>query len=106
MTGPCGLGLVELWVQRCFSFVQHIIMPQEATADIPAFLFFPAKSSMFVESCQFEEENMCGMIEGAGNKKWERHASVDGGPPTDFSHMGECNGDSCHFIATSVTIFC
>lgn len=56
-------------------------------------VFFPAKSSMFVESCHFEEENICGMIQGAGNKKWERRASVDGGPQTDFSNMGECKGD-------------
>lgn len=34
------------------------------------------------------------MIQGAGNKKWERRASVDGGPQTDFSNMGECKGDS------------
>lgn len=48
---------------------------------------------MFVESCDFEEENICGMIQGAGNKKWERQASVDGGPQTDFSNMGKCKGD-------------
>lgn len=32
------------------------------------------------------------MIQGPGNNKWERHASVDEGPQTDFTHMGECKG--------------
>lgn len=57
------------------------------------FVFFTAKSSMFVESCHFEEKNICGMIQGPGNNKWERHASVDEGPQTDFTHMGECKGE-------------
>lgn len=57
------------------------------------FVFFTAKSSMFVESCHFEEENICGMIQGAGNNKWDWRASVDGGPQTDFSYMGECTGE-------------
>ncbi|TNM87641.1 hypothetical protein fugu_005862 [Takifugu bimaculatus] len=66
-------------------------------------LYNCTKSSMFVESCHFEVENICGMIQGAGNKKWERRASVDGGPQTDFSNMGECKGKGyfMHFSTTS-----
>lgn len=52
-----------------------------------------AKSSSFVESCHFEEDNICGMIQGPGNRKWERHSSVTAGPQTDFSNMGQCQGD-------------
>ncbi|KAF7646427.1 hypothetical protein LDENG_00187960 [Lucifuga dentata] len=49
-------------------------------------------SSAFVESCDFEEENICGMIEGPGNAHWERRSSVSGGPQNDFTNMGQCKG--------------
>lgn len=46
-----------------------------------------------MESCDFEEENICGMIQGPGNRKWEQLSSVSGGPQTDFSNMRQCKGD-------------
>lgn len=52
-----------------------------------------AKSSAFVDSCDFEEKNICGMIQGLGNTKWEQRSSVSGGPHDDFSNMGQCTGD-------------
>ncbi|XP_047442867.1 meprin A subunit beta-like [Mugil cephalus] len=55
-------------------------------------LYNCTKSSTFVDSCDFEEENICGMIRGPGNAKWERRSSVCGGPWTDFTNMGQCKG--------------
>ncbi|XP_047442862.1 meprin A subunit beta-like [Mugil cephalus] len=55
-------------------------------------LYNCTKSSTFVDSCDFEEENICGMIQGPGNAKWERRCSVSGGPWTDFTNMGQCKG--------------
>ncbi|KAG7233977.1 hypothetical protein INR49_028691, partial [Caranx melampygus] len=55
-------------------------------------LYNCTKSSNFVDSCNFEEENICGMIQGPGNAKWEQQSSVTGGPQTDFTSMGQCKG--------------
>ncbi|XP_047442866.1 meprin A subunit beta-like [Mugil cephalus] len=55
-------------------------------------LYNCTKSSTFVDSCDFEEENICGMIQGPGNPKWEQRCSVSGGPWTDFTNMGQCKG--------------
>ncbi|KAM9435613.1 meprin A subunit beta [Clarias gariepinus] len=50
-------------------------------------------SSTFLDSCGFEQPNVCGMIQGNDAKaKWVRVKSVDGGPNTDFTNMGQCNG--------------
>uniref|UniRef100_A0A3B3CWQ4 Metalloendopeptidase n=1 Tax=Oryzias melastigma TaxID=30732 RepID=A0A3B3CWQ4_ORYME len=49
-------------------------------------------SSTFVDSCNFEEENICGMIQGSNQWEWKRHRSVDGGPQTDSTNRGECEG--------------
>ncbi|XP_049337244.1 meprin A subunit beta isoform X2 [Astyanax mexicanus] len=49
--------------------------------------------STFLDSCSFEEPNICGMIQDDDVKgKWERVRSVVGGPTTDFTNMGQCNG--------------
>ncbi|XP_073333245.1 meprin A subunit beta isoform X1 [Pagrus major] len=67
-------------------------------------LYNCTKSSTFVESCNFEEENICGMIQGIqGNKQWEQLSSVSGGPQTDFSNMGQCKGKGffMHFSTAS-----
>lgn len=60
-------------------------------------------SSNFVDSCDFELENICGMIQGPGNAKWEQRSSVSGGPQTDFSNMGKCKGTGyfMHFSTAS-----
>ncbi|XP_045897331.1 meprin A subunit beta-like, partial [Micropterus dolomieu] len=61
------------------------------------------KSSTFVGSCDFEEEDICGMIQGPGNAKWEQRSSVKGGPQTDFTNMGQCKGKGffMHFSTAS-----
>ncbi|XP_076581894.1 meprin A subunit beta [Chaetodon auriga] len=66
-------------------------------------LYGCTKSSTFVESCNFEEENICGMIQGPGNRKWEQRSSVSRGPKTDFSIMGQCKGKGyfMHFSTAS-----
>ena len=50
-----------------------------------------ATSSTFVESCDFEELNICGMIQGPNNK-WEQRMAVSAGPQTDFTSLGQCKG--------------
>uniref|UniRef100_A0A7N8Y1P5 Meprin A subunit n=1 Tax=Mastacembelus armatus TaxID=205130 RepID=A0A7N8Y1P5_9TELE len=49
--------------------------------------------STFLDSCDFERENICGMIQGQGDKAdWVRVAKAAGGPDTDYSNMGKCTG--------------
>ncbi|XP_049444937.1 meprin A subunit beta-like isoform X2 [Epinephelus fuscoguttatus] len=66
-------------------------------------LYNCTKSSTFVDSCDFEEDNICGMIQGPGNAKWERLTCARGGPQTDFSNMGQCKGKGyfMHFSTAS-----
>ncbi|TDH16472.1 hypothetical protein EPR50_G00019810 [Perca flavescens] len=66
-------------------------------------LYNCTKSSSFVDSCDFEEENICGMIQGPGKAKWEQRRSARGGPWTDFSNMGQCKGKGyfMHFTTAS-----
>lgn len=46
-----------------------------------------------MDSCSFEQPNICGMIQGMDPKaKWVRAKSLDGGPNTDYTNMGQCNG--------------
>uniref|UniRef100_A0A8C1XPY1 Metalloendopeptidase n=1 Tax=Cyprinus carpio TaxID=7962 RepID=A0A8C1XPY1_CYPCA len=50
-------------------------------------------ASIFLDSCQFEEPNICGMIQGdGGNAKWARVQRVKGGPQTDCTNLGQCKG--------------
>ncbi|XP_067086611.1 meprin A subunit beta isoform X2 [Osmerus mordax] len=50
-------------------------------------------SSTFLDSCSFEKESICGMIQGPeGNRPWERKNHVNGGPQTDYTEMGDCKG--------------
>lgn len=62
-------------------------------------------SSTLVESCDFEELNICGMIQDSADK-WERHTAVSAGPPTDVSSMGQCIGKGyfMHFSTASGAI--
>ncbi|XP_016896666.1 meprin A subunit beta-like isoform X2 [Cynoglossus semilaevis] len=60
-------------------------------------LYNCTQSSTFVDSCDFEEENICGMVAEGENNMWERRSSVSAGPQTDFSHMGQCPGQG-HFM--------
>ncbi|XP_073711996.1 meprin A subunit beta isoform X7 [Misgurnus anguillicaudatus] len=50
-------------------------------------------SSTFLDSCHFEQPNICGMIQGeGGNARWARVHTAEGGPKTDFSNLGQCQG--------------
>ncbi|XP_034558914.1 meprin A subunit beta-like [Notolabrus celidotus] len=66
-------------------------------------LYNCTKSSTFVDSCDFEEDSICGMVQGPGNRQWEQRSSVSGGPQTDFSNMGQCKGKGyfMHFSTAS-----
>ncbi|KAM9478596.1 LOW QUALITY PROTEIN: meprin A subunit beta [Salvelinus alpinus] len=50
-------------------------------------------SSTFLESCSFEKEKICGMTPGpVGKAQREHRHSVAGGPNTDYTNMGQCDG--------------
>ena len=55
---------------------------------------FVASSLSFMDSCDFELENICGMIQNSGdNADWQRVSQVPGGPENDHSNMGQCTGN-------------
>ncbi|KAL0164218.1 hypothetical protein M9458_039971, partial [Cirrhinus mrigala] len=48
-------------------------------------------ASTFLDSCHFEEPNICGMIQGTGgNATWARAQRVEGGPQTDYTNLNRC----------------
>ncbi|KAM4727986.1 meprin A subunit beta-like [Anableps anableps] len=56
-------------------------------------LYKCTQGSTFLDSCDFERENICGMIQGQGDQAdWVRVANAAGGPDTDYSNMGKCTG--------------
>ncbi|XP_039999620.1 meprin A subunit beta [Xiphias gladius] len=56
-------------------------------------LYNCTSGSTFLDSCDFERENICGMIQGQGdNADWVRVVKAAGGPDTDYSNMGKCTG--------------
>ncbi|XP_071782608.1 meprin A subunit beta [Centroberyx gerrardi] len=56
-------------------------------------LYNCTKASTFLDSCDFERENICGMIQGPGDQAdWIRVTQAAGGPSTDYSNMGKCSG--------------
>ncbi|XP_077581372.1 meprin A subunit beta [Stigmatopora nigra] len=60
-------------------------------------LYNCTQASTFLDSCDFEREDICGMIQGPGDQNWERLAKAAGGPNTDYSNMGKCT-DSGYFM--------
>ncbi|KAM6948725.1 meprin A subunit beta [Aplochiton taeniatus] len=56
-------------------------------------LYHCTSSATFLDSCDFERENICGMIQGPGDQgDWTRVTQAAGGPTTDYSNMGKCSG--------------
>ncbi|XP_076601186.1 meprin A subunit beta [Chaetodon auriga] len=56
-------------------------------------LYKCTEASTFLDSCDFERENICGMIQGKGDKAdWDRVTEAAGGPNSDYSNMGKCTG--------------
>lgn len=46
-----------------------------------------------MDMCDFELENICGMIQSSNDSSdWERLSQVPAGPNTDHTNMGECKG--------------
>ncbi|XP_062338078.1 meprin A subunit beta [Osmerus eperlanus] len=59
-------------------------------------------SSTFLDSCDFERENICGMIQGKGDQAdWTRVTQAAGGPDTDYSNLGRCS-DAGYFMHLSM----
>ncbi|XP_030626609.1 meprin A subunit beta, partial [Chanos chanos] len=56
-------------------------------------LYNCTRSSTFLDSCSFEQPDICGMIQGEeANSAWQRVRSVPAGPNTDYTNMGKCEG--------------
>ncbi|XP_063076057.1 meprin A subunit beta [Engraulis encrasicolus] len=67
-------------------------------------LYNCSSTSTFLDTCDFERENICGMIQGPGDQAdWLRVSKAAGGPDTDYSNMGQCTGKGyfMHFSTTS-----
>ncbi|XP_044538781.1 meprin A subunit beta [Gracilinanus agilis] len=70
-------------------------------------LYNCSSSLTFMDSCDFELENVCGMIQNSeDNADWQRVSQVLGGPDTDHSNMGQCKGSGffMHFNSNSVNV--
>ncbi|XP_072460587.1 meprin A subunit beta-like [Notamacropus eugenii] len=68
-------------------------------------LYNCSSSLTFMDSCDFELENICGMIQNSeDNTDWQRVSQVPGGPDTDQSNLGKCkdSGFFMHFNSGSV----
>ncbi|GAB0182522.1 meprin A subunit beta [Grus japonensis] len=56
-------------------------------------LYNCSSSLSFMDTCSFELENICGMIQSSDdNSEWQRLSQVSAGPNTDHTNMGECKG--------------
>ncbi|XP_077412025.1 meprin A subunit beta isoform X1 [Vanacampus margaritifer] len=70
-------------------------------------LYNCTRGSTFLDSCDFERENICGMIQGPGDQEdWHRVAKAAGGPDMDYSNMGKCTGAGyfMHFKSSTANI--
>ncbi|MEJ1288325.1 meprin 1 beta [Cricetulus griseus] len=68
-------------------------------------LYNCSSSFSFMDSCDFELENICGMIQSPGDSAdWQRVSQVLGGPENDHSNMGQCkdSGFFMYFNTSSV----
>ncbi|XP_027431012.1 meprin A subunit beta isoform X1 [Zalophus californianus] len=64
-------------------------------------------SLSFMDSCNFELENVCGMIQSSNdNADWQWVSQVPRGPESDHSSMGQCKGSGffMHFNSSSVSV--
>ncbi|XP_054980798.1 meprin A subunit beta [Sorex araneus] len=70
-------------------------------------LYNCSSSLSFMDSCDFELENVCGMIQSSGdNADWKRVSQIASGPESDYSNMGKCKGSGffMHFDSSSVAV--
>ncbi|NWZ23712.1 MEP1B protein, partial [Asarcornis scutulata] len=69
-------------------------------------LYNCSSSLSFMDTCSFELENICGMIQSSDDSSdWQRLSQVPTGPHTDHTNMGECEGSGyfMHFNTSAVT---
>ncbi|NWW95728.1 MEP1B protein, partial [Rhynochetos jubatus] len=67
-------------------------------------LYNCSSSLSFMDTCSFELENICGMIQSSDdNSDWQRLSQVPAGPNTDHTNTGECEGSGyfMHFNTTA-----
>ncbi|XP_051829723.1 meprin A subunit beta-like [Antechinus flavipes] len=68
-----------------------------------------SSSKTFMDSCDFELENICGMIQNSeDNGDWQRVSQVSGGPDSDHSYLGKCKDAplgswQLHYVSLAVT---
>ncbi|XP_023365937.1 meprin A subunit beta [Otolemur garnettii] len=70
-------------------------------------LYNCSSSLSFMDSCNFELENVCGMIQSSGDSAdWQRVSQIPSGPDSDHSNMGQCEGSGffMHFNSSSVNV--
>ncbi|KAM7320015.1 hypothetical protein ACRRTK_020458 [Alexandromys fortis] len=70
-------------------------------------LYNCSSSLSFMDSCDFELENICGMIQNSeDNADWQRVSQVSTGPENDHSNMGQCidSGFFMHFDTSSANV--
>uniref|UniRef100_A0A8C6WZE6 Metalloendopeptidase n=1 Tax=Neogobius melanostomus TaxID=47308 RepID=A0A8C6WZE6_9GOBI len=62
-------------------------------------LYNCSKASTFLDSCDFERENICGMVQGAGDKAdWSRVSTAAGGPPLTTPTLANVQASSGYFM--------
>uniref|UniRef100_H2ZV66 Endopeptidase-2 n=1 Tax=Latimeria chalumnae TaxID=7897 RepID=H2ZV66_LATCH len=68
---------------------------------------FVASSLSFMDTCSFEFNNICGMIQGSSDTAdWQHVLQVPAGPNTDHTNMGNCeaSGHFMHFSTSAGTV--
>lgn len=75
---------------------------------IIVFFTLVASSLSFMDSCNFELENICGMTQSSGDSvDWQQVSQAPGGPENDHSNMGQCQGkrreNLPHILITGLT---
>ncbi|KAM4704972.1 meprin A subunit beta-like [Rhinophrynus dorsalis] len=61
-------------------------------------LYNCSSSITFMDTCSFEYNNICGMIQGSGdNADWNHVLHIPSGPNSDHTHLGNCK-DSGYFM--------
>ncbi|KAG8570948.1 hypothetical protein GDO81_011480 [Engystomops pustulosus] len=61
-------------------------------------LYNCSSSLTFLDSCTFESDDICAMLQSANDSTdWQYVSSVPGGPQTDHTYMGKSNGFFMYF---------
>ncbi|KAJ6662114.1 hypothetical protein lerEdw1_012579 [Lerista edwardsae] len=70
-------------------------------------LYNCTSSLTFMETCSFEFDNICGMIQSSeDNADWQRITQASSGPQTDHTYAGTCqeSGYFMHFNTSAITM--